>query len=276
MKFRFALAVSALALSFQFAPSQAFAGGCEVAEVNSGIPNALSALEYTPKRGKKTYDPGKTVIVLPSTANMTLLEKIQARKLCNRGIRAMVLKDWKFEALDRSRLDYFNVILENGLIFTDYVLGRFQGSMGIVGSSLGGVVASVAKGLRPRIGPAVLIVAGADLPELLAYTVSPEWVKVQEAQMAALRTTDRAVLQAALTPVILYEPGALAFPSMSKDIRFVGSETDRKVFPKNQTALWEAWGKPQWVSFYFDHVPTIVASQLFLSGSHARFLRRRL
>ncbi|MBL7714810.1 MAG: hypothetical protein JNL01_05030 [Bdellovibrionales bacterium] len=270
----FRLAAVGVFASFIFA-LQAQAGGCEVTDV-TGFPNDLSALKFNPKKKGKVYDPEKTVILFPSTANMTVLDKIQAARLCGIGVRVLVLKDWKFDQVELSRLDYFNVILQNGIVFADAVMGRYKGTFGVMGSSLGGVVASVVKGIRPKIGPAVLLVAGAGLPELLAYTVSAQWVKVQEAQMAALGTTDRAVLQAELAKVIVYEPAQVADPSQSKMIRFVGGDQDKKVFTKNQYQLWEAWGKPQYLFFNFGHVTSIVLSELFFSGSHARFLKRRL
>ncbi|HUT33956.1 MAG TPA: alpha/beta hydrolase family protein [Planctomycetota bacterium] len=113
--------------------------------------------------------------------------------------------------------------------------------VGIVGTSLGGIIGALAVGVDPRFTRNVLILAGGDPVGILWH--APETRRVRDRMVElgltldSLRKDSRGI-----------DPVAFAHRACREQILMINAATDETVPRESTVALWEAFGKPaiQW------------------------------
>lgn len=144
---------------------------------------------------------------------------------------------------------------EDVLTFVDWILeqpGTDPRRIGIVGFSLGGVVASLVMGREPRFAAGVFVMAGGHLDEILAYCKWDESDVREHARVAFGWTPDE--LETAIkAPLSVVDPVLVAGNIDPADVLFIDSGYDGCVPRSARDDLWRALGEPERVTLGYDH-----------------------
>jgi len=143
--------------------------------------------------------------------------------------------------------------------------------IGVVGTSLGGIIGALAVGVDPRFNRNVLILAGGDPVGILWH--APETRRVRD-RMVELGVT----LDGLRKDARGVDPVTFAHRARREHILMINAAKDETVPRENTVALWEAFGKPAIQWYPAGHyslalfIPAILpsAAQFVLSAPAAR------
>lgn len=239
---------------------------------SSLAPHWVTAYHYIQKSGKNP----PTIIVLPILGGNYFFSENSARYLARHGFSCL-----RFERT-ANPLDP-----EKGLIHTEMALrhaiidirrsidwlGRRSGDnlnrIGVLGISMGAIVAALALEVEPRINAAAILLAGGDIATILATSredmVAQFRAGVMRAQGIGLGQFQEEASRI-LAPV---DPLTYASRSNPKYILMVNAGFDRVVPPPCSEELWKALGRPLWIRIPTGHV----SSALFLPYVRYRVLK---
>jgi len=111
------------------------------------------------------------------------------------------------------------------------------GKIGVMGISLGGIVASVAAAVDPELNRAALLLAGGDLAQVLWQM--PEGAKYRTLWLESGKTF--ADLKALTKP---FDPLTYAPRLVGKRVMMIAGNVDEVIPPASTRALWNAAGRP--------------------------------
>ena len=228
----------------------------------------------------KIYQPNNSnskvqVIVVPPTGGENFLDRHMAEKLCDVGLRTLILTyDTVYPTLTRN-LKIHDLSAEEFLAQLELTLREYPHPTVLVGASLGGLFSSIAFGIASNNGltnsyplafkptaivsqlnGAVLTVAGGSLSQILTDSLIPN---------AVLQRIDRLIAdpmsldqyQAQLSKSILLDTLKLTNPQRNTRILFFEGTLDGIVPTSTQEQLWQAWGRPERISYLLGHPETI-------------------
>lgn len=240
----------------------------------------LVKVKYMRPQGR---GPFPVVLVIPTIAGETFVEPLAAANLCHAGI-ASVIADINgqqepsvypgWENLDAR----FRFAVQSARNIVDYLSWKPEidkSKIGIMGSSLGGITAALISAVEPRIKASVIIAGGGNLPEIGAYSMQPEVVKVREQRMSMLSLSSQQVYELEMRKHSLLDPIFFVRKDMRDQVLQVVVVDDVRVPAMTQQELWEAFGKPtRWV-YNGGHIPSIVSFAFFNSSEPVNFFKTR-
>ncbi len=134
----------------------------------------------------------------------------------------------------------------------------------LVGFSMSAIVASIVLANEPRIAAGVLMVGGADLHEILAACNG----RIEGTRQHLLKrfgwTIDefKAELRAPLAPI---NPVRFAGRVAPERLLVIEAAADTCIPPSSRERFWQALGRPERISYQYDHRATFLA-MTFLGG----------
>ena len=232
---------------------------------------------YTPHSTPPGGDHPRTVLVLPPTGGENVLDRGTARSFCAAGLRTAVLNSWTDDRLvivDWAQHDNASKRALKAVRETLDWLGEKR--VGILGTSLGGIYASLAMAGDPRIAAAVLIVTGGPLADVLVATDQKVLLALRHTRCREFGVCDPAAYTARLRQAVKLDPPALAVAARRGDVLMYLGGRDTTVPTAQQRTLWQAWGEPRSFSFPHGHFWTIVRTHLLHRGEMAEFFVEKL
>jgi hypothetical protein len=221
----------------------------------------------------------RTVLLLPPTGGENILDQGYANHLCSAGFRVVILQTWQNQlevSLDPAMHDNGAVRALSAIRHTlDYLKPSRGAQVGILGTSVGALSASLALGFDPRLSSGVLIVGGFGFSEIVARSTETGATKLRDARMKAfgLKTMDDYV--ALLAEKVVIEPGDFAdFSGRKNVLAFVGTR-DVTVPTKNQLALVKGYGAES-EEYAGDHTQTILNTFTWKRGKITAFFEKNL
>jgi esterase/lipase len=192
------------------------------------------------------------VIVFPSLAEELppLVERVMANKLNKQGYHALIaqlVEDISDVNRPLTKIDDF--FIRSTIAFRQ-VLDKMENRPEVdgvyaMGTSLGGIRASLALAVEPRLQKAVVLVAGGGLPGIMTYSQVKLLIKYREAQMKKLGLNNEEEFLRAMQEAIKIDPLDYAHLRPASDIKMIMASRDTKVPYHNQVKLWEAFGQPE-------------------------------
>lgn len=221
----------------------------------------------------------RTVILLPPTGGENILDQGYANHLCARGFQVMMLQTWHKQLEVKLDPEMHNEGAVRALSAVrhalDYLRPDRNTQVGILGTSIGAISASLALGFDGRLNTGALIVGGVGFPEIVARSTEQGAAKLREERMKALGITDLEAYVALMKEKVTVEPGDFAeFSGKKKVLAFVGTE-DLTVPTANQRDLVRAFGAEQ-DEFKGDHLETILNTFWWKKGQITRFFEENL
>lgn len=228
----------------------------------------------------KIYEPSQLsskmqVIVIPPTGGENFLDRHMAEKLCEAGLRTLILTYVSVYPTLTTDLKVHDLAAEEFLAQLELTLREQSRPTVLIGASLGGLFSSIAYGIATNHGltnsyplifkptaivsqlnGAVLTVTGGPLSEILTDSLIPN---------AVLQRLDRLIAdpmslqqyQANLSKSIFLDTLKLTNPLYNTNILFFEGTLDIIVPTATQDQLWQAWGRPTRTSYFLGHPETI-------------------
>lgn len=223
--------------------------------------------------------PKRGVLILPPTGGKNRLDELYAEQLCEKGIEAWILTHW-----DKNQKDYSleEDILSHDMTGVRGVVGVRQiishmptEKVGVLGTSAGGILASVVLALEPRASVGVFIASGANMPEILFKSDLPSLRKLRRQRMEVNGWTEEEYRQQLHQSVVL--DAKLFQEELSyKTVGTVIALRDRTVPVATQYLLEELSGAQRIATFDDDHFNTIVQTGLLIYFKVIDFFRANL
>ncbi len=239
---------------------------------SSLVPHLVTAYHYTQKSGENP----PTIIILPVLGGNYLFSKNCARYLARHGFCCL-----RFERTVNP-LD-----AEKGLIHTEMALRRAvidirrsidwlgqrsdgnQNRIGVLGISMGAIVAALALEVEPRINSAAILLAGGDIATILATSKENLVVRFRAGVMRTSGINLQQFQEEATRILAPVDPLTYASRGDPKSILMVNARFDRVVPHSCSEKLWEALGRPLWIRIPTGHD----SSALFLPYLRYRILK---
>lgn len=217
-----------------------------------------------------------TILIIPPTGGVNFLDKSYARYLCRKGFNAIILKKWTHDDEVNYDLGIHQRFYERTQKAISLVLEQTPNtSFGILGTSVGGIHASVAIKLHKKLKAAFIIVGGAPIASVIAHSNQKAMIeaKAKRFEMFNFKSTEE--YESALSKEILLDPFKLT-ANEEKKVAMVLAENDLTVPSKLQNKLKENLNPEQVFNFSNNHFWTIIKSWLFLKPNIAQFFNHTL
>ena len=145
--------------------------------------------------------------------------------------------------------------------------------IGAFGISMGGIKSAVVKCLEPRIGPAVVALAGGSLADLLASSREPKIVERRE-ELVQKEGIDSEEFHQRADAAILTDPLKLARYADASEIKMFVTLFDKTVPTRLQLRLWRSFGRPEMSVLPFGHYTAVLALP-YARWQSLRFFERK-
>jgi fermentation-respiration switch protein FrsA (DUF1100 family) len=234
------------------------------------------------KKSETTYDSGRvkvkiyqpssrntnlkksTIIITPPTGGSTFLEHNYSVNLASRGFK--VIRVLKWQGQDEYNLDlrvHKRLFEKAQAAIKTVIVENPSESFGILGTSVGGLHAAIALGRNPEIKVGVIIVAGAPLSEVIAFSDQSVMKDYREKRMKIhnLSTTEQYAKALEQTDLPKYPDYYEAYKN--KQILFVLASEDEIVPTEQQEKLIRILSPEQKIEFESGHVWTILKNWFF-------------
>ncbi len=238
-----------------------------------------NSISYFPS----SKNPDFAVLLLPPTGGENFTDRSLARTLCQEGISAYIFNYQQYKADPQNLKSHDQISVITFGWMDEFLQSRPESQWGIVGSSLGGMYASMMFGIGQgvkaphqfpgfaKLKSAVLVVSGGSLAEVLATSEQAGVVEQRNFRMKHLALRSVREYQELLEEKIEYDPLKLSTAVVSENLLVFVSSADDDVPSKTQMQLWESWGQPEKVDFSTGHAFTIGRVYLSEASRISRF-----
>ena len=254
--------------AFLFYIQNVWSSNCSV---SYDILNSLSVelLIYKSKKQK-----GK-VLILPPISGVTYIDKQYARSLCKAGFSAFVIKKWKGMDEESLQLDIHAHLLTTAQKVIAKVIekktqpGEF---IGILGTSVGAIHSATALGNYDQIQAGFLILGGAPIHKVIAYSDETALKKYRKRRMENFRFKTVEDYALALDKKIPKNVCPLYFSkkAQKKDVFTVIALKDLILPTKYQKELQQAFQSKK-LELSSSHVLSIIKFYFFHSKKMIKF-----
>jgi dienelactone hydrolase len=207
--------------------------------------------------------PHPAVIVFPIRGGSHVVSEALAKALVERGYAALHLERRPLFPSDEAEVDLARTAgrlrsqLLNGRRLLDWLVRdpRIDPErIAAAGVSLGGMLAATLMGSDERIKAGFFIMAGGGLPEIIHDSAEERMRWFRERARAATGARDREEFVAMLRPYVEDVDPLTWAPRIDPDrALLVSARFDRVVPGERARSLWEAMGRPTWVSVPSGH-----------------------
>ncbi len=224
------------------------------------------------------------VIVVPTMNGVTVVEPKIASQLCSNGIAAVIadVVDTSLprempgsgheDAVNRRAILALRTLLD--LLSNHPAIDRDR--LGMIGSSLGGIVTSMMVGVEPeRIKAAVIAVGAGNLPFVLSTSDNSNVSELRRQRMEHLKLANSEAYEDWLRPIVKFDPMFFTPRAVKDRIMMVTAKADTKVPYEMQRALHEAFGRPTVSEYSGGHIETILSMTYFYFGEIVNFYKSR-
>lgn len=216
---------------------------------------------------------GRSVLLIPPTGGVSALEHGYAERLCNKGVEAWVITEWAPQMLDfKLELDLgsHDRAARQALAAVRHVIRQMPGSIGILGTSVGAIIGSVAAAIEPRVRAAVLIAGGADLASIFQESDLEAIQNLRQKRMEMMGFNSQSY-EASLQKAIRIDPKYFGPQMRTKRIGVVISLEDETVPVRNQELLEEISGAERIAQFESGHFMSIIKTAFLKSHKIENF-----
>lgn len=239
---------------------------------------------YIPNRDRLGSDVIPAVVMVPPVGGVNLLDRKTADSLCEGKMAAIILTN-DFANIESQASGKLKDPTDHQETFYR-IAAAIKGSMvmveqdpnldierfGVFGVSLGGILTSFVMATQPDIAAGYFVVAGGDVPEILASSDQEEVSKIRRKRMQEEGFETRDEYEAYLRQYITLDPVDLAATMTPETLNMVIAEKDHTVPTDNQYLLHKAFGEPDAEYYNDSHVSTVI-STLFPSSGRRRIVR---
>lgn len=257
--------------------------------IETSYPTMTEPLEvelqmYIPNRDQLGDKEVPVVFILPPVGGVNFLDRQMAETFCSSDIAAIILVN-DFANIDSQANGDLLPPEDHGFALHRTVAG-VKATMamsvddaninpkkiGLFGASLGGILGSFVMTTQKEISAGYFIVAGGDIPNILAYSEQEKVSKIRRKRMKEENIETKEEYEQYIRNYVTLDPIDLAVTMLPDTLHMVISERDDVVPTSNQFQLYEAFQEPEATFTNSGHVDTVVESLLF--GGQRRKIAR--
>ncbi|RME75247.1 MAG: hypothetical protein D6776_03590 [Planctomycetota bacterium] len=238
-------------------------------------------VRFTFYRALGVDGPAPAFVVTPILGGPNEVARLVARDLARHGYHALIVDRRKprdgtrFEAWERALADMV-ADRRRAIDWLQSLPEVDPARIGAYGVSLGGITTALLAALEPRLQVAVIVMAGGDLPQVIARSEEGECRLLRRAhglgdtpsaaEIEAFETAARRVIR---TDPLRFAP----FVDPRKVVMFL-TRRDHSVDSASQLRLWRAFGRPEAWSLPTGHYSAIIYLPLITDRARAFIARR--
>lgn len=260
---------------------------CEPVTKSLAIIDPVDGAEFTvaiKRYHPKTSEKVPAVFILPPIVGETVLDRQLAARFCSNGMSGLILNVVKVNSTEEeiSNLyvhdnSYVRALAGVRAVISDLekdpsILSRY----GILGMSLGGMLAAYVAGSEPRILASVIVVGAGYVPGVLAYS-DQEVAKAQrEARMKKFGLTTAVEYENLLKNLVPNDPLYVMKNVRPESMYMFIANSDTTVPTKYQRLLRDAVTDPLVYEMRGNHFNGIIKAGTVHAGKITNFLKNRL
>ncbi len=195
---------------------------------------------YAPEEKHKIKS---TVIILPPTGGINLIDRSYAKAFARVGATALVLKKHSGEGDKRIDLDLHQRVHAAALKAFAMILKTIpkDHEVGVLGTSLGGLYAAIAVNRHEEIDRVVVIGTGAPIPKIIANSTNSGMTYLREQRFKKFKFSSKEEYAAEISKRFFLDPLSSGKAYQKKKLGMVVLLEDEAVPTKYQRELQAAW-----------------------------------
>lgn len=234
---------------------------CEISPRNYSSSDEIT-VNTTYYGGKKPA--AKSIIIMPPTGGTNYIDRRYAAAFCEAGFDVYIVDNWSHKEFDTIELNRHQLFYARSrLALTELLKGVPEGFVGILGTSAGGLTASIAVQTQPRIRAAFLIVTGTPIIDIVMGSDQEAMLELRKARYQKLGYKNDTDLLADLRKAFTLEPQQLGDQFKDKIIGVSIATSDSTVPTSTQIALKELFKAQKVITYDSSHFWGIVKTWLF-------------
>lgn len=218
---------------------------------------------------------GRSLLILPPTGGTNVLDLSYAKNLCENGFEVIILEHWTEDDEYSLELEIHQRFYARAQKAISIVLAHIKTPfVGVLGTSVGAIHSAIAMGTQERIDAAFVIVGGAPVANVIAYSDQEILVEARKKRFEVYKFNDNQEYAKELDQILSLDPGKLPTHYRNKFLGMVISKEDTTVPVGTQRALRDLW-KPQVVyEFSNNHFISIIKTWLFHKDDIVEFFNK--
>lgn len=232
----------------------------------------------------KSNQPTPGVFFLPPIVGETAIDRSLAKRLCQNGVTGLILNvvkeiSEKEATTDLTIHDDSYIRASRGVrAVIEYLENepRLNGHYGILGMSLGGMIAAYVAGTEPLIKASVIIVGAGNVPGVLSYSDQELVVAQRESRKKFFNVSSQAEYEELLNKFILKDPILVARNILPGSSYLFIAQNDTTVPTRYQRELALAMRDPLIYEMRGGHLSGIIKAGTLHSKKIINFFKRKL
>ncbi len=228
---------------------------------SSMVPYRVTAYHYRPKSGERP----PTILIIPILGGNYFFSKNIAKYLARKGYSTLRFERTTDPLEAEKGLHHTERVLRHGIIDLRRTIDWLTDSddvrshrIGLVGISMGAIVAALAVEVEPRIGPASIILGGGNIAAILTSSKENGVVRFREKIMQGKGISLEQFHEEAANVMAPVDPLAYASRADPEDILMFTGRFDRVIPYEHSKKLWRAMGKPMWIRMPTGHYTSVL------------------
>lgn len=206
----------------------------------------------------------KSMLIVPPTGGTNLIDRSYAKNFCAKGYRVFILNGWTGDVETVTDLEIHQSFYGKAQQAIDLVMAEIHTPfVGLIGTSVGALHASVAASRIPRLNAVFAIVGGTPIAEVIVNSDQQAMRDLRDSRMKRFGFVSGDANIAAIERVFHLEPTTLGDLFRGKDLGMVVASGDTTVPFETQSKLRDFWAPKKLINLDSSHFWAIVKTWLF-------------
>ncbi|MGE3610152.1 MAG: hypothetical protein AB7I27_11235 [Bacteriovoracaceae bacterium] len=215
-----------------------------------------------------------TILIIPPTGGTNFLDMSYAKAFSENGMDAIVINRWSEDDEYNLELEIHQRFYSRAQKAIETVLSHITTpQIGILGTSVGAIHASVATSLFTKIQKSFLITGGAPIAEIIAHSEQSLMLEAKEKRFKIHQFKNVKEYIVALDKVISYDPIKLTPNFKGKKLGMSIGLKDTVVPYSNQLQLQKLWNPDMVIEFNNNHFISIVKTWFLKRNDIIKFFK---
>jgi hypothetical protein len=230
----------------------------------------VKTLNYIP-----AHPSDKTLFIFPPTGGTNIIDKSYASKFCKKGYQVYVLDGWTMDQETEIDFEIHQRFYSKAQKALALVLNQSKTKFnGLIGTSVGGLHASISASVQDRLNAVFVITAGTPIAEVVVYSDQKAMKDLKQRRKEKFKTTSDAEQVQRIRQAFHLEPFQLGDRYKNKDLGVSIATQDTVVPAEQQNKLKSLWKPIKEISIPNDHFWGIVRTWLFHSDELVEFFEQ--
>jgi hypothetical protein len=265
------LITATLALTFSGCASLFGSGHCQPTQnsVSDGD-FSVKTLDYLPSKPSD-----KTLFIFPPTGGTNTIDKSYASQFCKKGFQVQILEGWTKDQETEIDFEIHQSFYSKAQKAIALVLNQSKSKFnGLIGTSVGGLHASISASLQDRLDAVFVITAGTSIAEVVVYSDQEAMKGLNKRRKEKFQTASDEDQIARIGQAFKLEPLTLGDGFKTKDLGVSIATKDTVVPVEQQNKLKNLWKPKKEIYIENDHFWGIVKTWLFHSDEILDFFEQ--